>query len=138
MSFPLPLDAINDSEKWSFHFFLPQTVGTPVSYKATTSLQFPPFSSILIIASFCVNVMFPFANHTFIPHVNLLKPLNSKGLSRVQRSQDKVAESDYTPEVTDSRTYSFETTFHKCQTIMSARLSGAGLKQFYHITTASI
>jgi len=81
---------------------------------------------------------FLFANHIFIPHVNLLKPLNNKGLSRVQRSQDKVTESDYAPEVTDSRTYSFETIFHKCQTIMSARLSGAGLKPFYHITTASI
>lgn len=75
ISFPLPLDAINDSEKWSFHFFIPQTVDTPVSYKATTSLQFPPFSSILIISTFWENVMFPFANHTFILHVDLLKPL---------------------------------------------------------------
>lgn len=63
---------------------------------------------------------------------------NSKGLSKVQISQDKVTKSDYALKVTDSRTYSSGTIFHKCQIIMSTRLSGAGLKQFYHITTASI
>jgi hypothetical protein len=46
MSFTLSLDAINDSKKWSFHFCIPQTVDTPMSYKTTTSLQFPLFSSV--------------------------------------------------------------------------------------------
>jgi hypothetical protein len=75
ISFTLSLDAINDSKKRSFHFFIPQTVASTVLYKATTSLQFPPFSSILIISSFWENVMFPFANHTFILYLDLLKPL---------------------------------------------------------------
>jgi hypothetical protein len=52
-------------------------------------------------------------------------------LNKVQITQDKITESVGTLEVMDGGTSSLETTFLKCQTIRSARLSNAVLKEFY-------
>ena len=128
------LDAINDSNS-SFYYLVSYIVDNAILYEVITSFWLSLPSSLLIISNLWETIKFTcffLQQHLVYSSLDLFKPsLPLDGLSKIQITQEKVKESVYALEVTDSRTSGLGDTFLKCQAISSAGLSGARLKKFY-------